>query len=153
MCSKSGPIFGPVPELVQDLIIFGLHFWIPFLKVLELSRCLLGTFLGFPRLSWKALDPNIREKPNVFKVFANAGFLYFEALDGPLGPILAPLGPIWSKMGPQKCHKSCPKSAQKLAQKLTQTNTKTRPIWAPQSDPKMTEDGKVGAQCFQDGGF
>ena len=33
----------------------------------------------------------------VFMVFANAGFRYFEALHGPLGPILAPLGPIWSQ--------------------------------------------------------
>jgi hypothetical protein len=32
-----------------------------------------------------------------FKVFANAGFRYFGALDGPLGLILAPLGPIWSQ--------------------------------------------------------
>ena len=37
-----------------------------------------------------------------FKVFANTGFRYFEALDGPLGPILAPLEPIWSQNYPQK---------------------------------------------------
>jgi len=38
----------------------------------------------------------------VFMAFANAGFRYFEALHGPLGPILAPLGPkINPKMGPQ----------------------------------------------------
>ena len=30
-------------------------------------------------------------------MFANAGFLFFEALDGPLGLILAPLGWIWSQ--------------------------------------------------------
>ena len=35
------------------------------------------------------------------KVFANAGFRYFGALDGPLGLILAPLGPIWSQNGTQ----------------------------------------------------
>ena len=74
----------------------------PFLKVLELFWCLLGAFLGLPRLSWKALNPKNIEKPTVFsKAFASAGFRYFEALDGSLGPILAPLGPTWSKMGPQ----------------------------------------------------
>jgi hypothetical protein len=49
-----------------------------------------------------------------FKVFANAGFRYFEALDGPLGPISAPLGPIWSQNasqnGSQNGSKSTPKS-------------------------------------------
>ena len=35
------------------------------------------------------------------KVFVNAGFRYFEALGGPLGPILAPLGPIWCQKGSQ----------------------------------------------------
>ena len=45
--------------------------------------------------------PKNLEKPLVFKVFVNAGFRYFEALGGPLGPILAPLGPIWSQEGSQ----------------------------------------------------
>jgi len=36
-----------------------------------------------------------------FKVFANVGFWYFGALDGPLGLILAPLGPIWYQNGSQ----------------------------------------------------
>ena len=49
-----------------------------------------------------------------FKVFANVGFRYFGALDGPLGPILAPLGPIWSQNGSQNGSpdgsKSTPKS-------------------------------------------
>jgi hypothetical protein len=29
-------------------------------------------------------------------------FGYFEALDGPLGPISAPLGPIWSQNASQQ---------------------------------------------------
>ena len=37
----------------------------------------------------------------VFKVFVNEGFWFFEALDGPIGFILASLGPIWSKNGLQ----------------------------------------------------
>ena len=45
-----------VPELVKQKIFWGIHFWILFLKVLERVWCLLGAFLGLPRLSWKALD-------------------------------------------------------------------------------------------------
>ena len=45
-----------------------------------------------------------------FKVFANAGFRCFEALDGPLGPILAPLEPIWSQNGSPNGSKSTLKS-------------------------------------------
>ena len=41
--------------------------------------------------------PKTLKKQWFFNVFANAGFRYFEALDGPLGFILAPLGPIWSQ--------------------------------------------------------
>ena len=44
--------------------------------------------MGLQRLSWTALFS---------KVFANAGFRYVQALDVPLGPIVAPLGPIWSQ--------------------------------------------------------
>ena len=49
-----------------------------------------------------------------FKVFANAGFRYFEALDGPLGPILAPLGPIWSQNDLQNGFPNGSKSTLKL---------------------------------------
>ena len=51
-----------------------------------------------------------------FKVFANAGFRYVQALEGPLGP-------IWSKMGPQNGPQSGPKSAPKLVQKTTTKKT------------------------------
>ena len=44
--------------------------------------------------------------------FENAGFCLFEALDGPLGFILASLGPIWSKNEPQN-------GFQKFSEKLT----------------------------------
>ena len=56
--------------------------------------------MGLQRLSWKAMDTQKPEKTHGFsRIFANAGFRYFEALDGPPGPILAPLGPIWSQNG------------------------------------------------------
>ena len=45
--------------------------------------------------------PKTLKNLRFFKVFVNAGFRYFEALGGPLGPILAPLGPIWSQEGSQ----------------------------------------------------
>ena len=48
-----------------------------------------------------------------FKVFANSGFRYFEALDGPLGPILAPLGPIWSQNASQNGSQNGSKSTLK----------------------------------------
>ena len=68
----------------------------------EAQDSLLGAFLGLQRLSCKALDPPTTLKNQwFFKVFVNAGFRYFEALGGPLGPILAPLGPIWSQEGSQ----------------------------------------------------
>jgi len=45
-----------------------------------------------------------------FNVFANAGFLFFEALDGPLGRIFAPLEPIWSQNRSPNYSKSTLKS-------------------------------------------
>ena len=45
-----------------------------------------------------------------FKVFANVGFRYFEALDGPLGPILALLGPVWSQNASQNGFQNSTKS-------------------------------------------
>ena len=47
-----------------------------------------------------------------FKVFANVGFRYFGALDGPHGLILAPLGPICSQIGSQHGSPDCSESTQ-----------------------------------------
>ena len=88
-----------------------------------------------------------------FNVFANAGFRYFEALDGSLRPILAPLGPIWSKTDPLHDSKSCPKSAPKLVQKMPPKITNKLPIWGPEMDSKMGQDAEPGAQANQDGGL
>ena len=52
-----------------------------------------------------------------FRVFANAGFWFFEACDGSFGLILAPLGKLGSKMDPKMGSKSVSKSDQKLIQK------------------------------------
>ena len=66
--------------------------------------------MGLQRLSWKALEPQMK---NIwfFKVFAVVRFRYFGALDGPLGPILAPLGPIWSQNGSQMGPQMAPNRA------------------------------------------
>ena len=72
----------------------------------------LGSLLGLPK-AWDASGP---QKQLLFsKVFANSGFWVFEALNGPLGLILAPswadlvLSPKW----PPKWSKSSPKSGPK----------------------------------------
>ena len=75
--------------------------------------CLLEDFLGLLRSSWEL--PKV-EKYNCFfclkiKLFANAGFRYFETLDGLLGSILAPLrpilGPIWPREVAQNQSENC----------------------------------------------
>ena len=72
--------------------------------------------MGLPRLSWTALDlKNL--KTNVFKFFANAGFRYFETLDGLLGLTLAPLGLIRSHNGSPKLARKSAKSGPKISPK------------------------------------
>ena len=44
-------------KVVQKLIKIWSIFGPLFFEVLELFKCLLGAFLGLPRLSWTALDP------------------------------------------------------------------------------------------------
>ena len=71
----------------------------------------LGSLLGSSDAVLESLGPpKSWKKTWFFQVFANAGFRYFEALDVPLGPILASLGPIWSqnrsKNGSSNCSKS-----------------------------------------------
>ena len=83
------------------------RFWTSFFRVLKPFKCLVGAFLGLPSLSWTTLDPNnLKQIEKLFNVFANAGFWVFEALGGPLGPILAPpwadLVPKWSPKWPPK---------------------------------------------------
>ena len=106
------------PKLVKKLIILGSIFGSLFVEALELLGCLLGAVLGLLRLSWEASGPQ-KPKKNLqfFKVFANAGFWVLEALNGPLGLILAPswadLVPKWSPKWPPKWSKSGPKNGPK----------------------------------------
>ena len=65
-----------------------------------------------------------------FKVFANTGFWYFEALDGPFGPILGQSSP---KMGPWNGPKNSPKTVQNLTKK-----------WSPKWTPKWTKTATTG---------
>ena len=60
----------------------------------------VGSLLGHSKAVLDGLGPSNPLKPKMcFRVLGNAIFRYFEALDGPLGQILAPraqiLGPIW----------------------------------------------------------
>ena len=60
----------------------------------------LGSRLGPPKALLGGLwTPKNLKKTMVFKVFANAGFWVLEALNGPLGLILAP---SWANLVP-KC--------------------------------------------------
>ena len=93
-------------KLVQQLLLLGSSFG-SFFEALGLFGCLLGAFLGLLRLSWEASGPQKHEKNKwFFKVFENVAFLVFEALDGPLGLILAPswadLVPKWAPKWTQK---------------------------------------------------
>ena len=104
--------------------IFGFLFW----KVLELSRDLLGAFLGLLRLSWEASGS---QKPT-----KNEGFLRFLEMSlfgsskllmallgtscGLLGPIRRQNGPQngaqkWSKRGPKRAPKNDLKNDPKSA--------------------------------------
>ena len=73
-----------------------------------------------------------------FKVFANVGFRYFGALDGPLGPILAPLGPIWSQNSSQNESPDGSKSIQ------------DGPSWRTRGTGSACRS-YLKSSCFQDG--
>ena len=74
----------------------------------------LGSLLGLPEPLLGGLwTPKTLKNCEVLKVFANATFWVFGALDGPLGPICGPLlEPILAPKWP-------PKMVPKLVQKLT----------------------------------
>ena len=105
-----------LPRLPQNwskfFIIFGSNFGSLFwgLGVLWVSfGSLLGpldSLLGGPK---SEKTSNVQRENHFCE---NAVFWLFEALDGPLGFILASLGPIWSKNGPQN-------GFQKFPEKLT----------------------------------
>ena len=124
-CPQSGPNI-----CTKIIIIFGSSFFEP----LELFRCLLGAFLGLPRLSWTALEPPKHIKNCRFLIVLQMQvFWTLTLLTGLLGPILAPLGPIWSQNLsselPQKWSKKCPKHDPR--------NNKKSPIVDPKLDPKI----------------
>ena len=119
----SGPHFGLIlglktgPKIGKNLFKKWLRFLIPFLKVLELFRCLLAVFLAIPRLSWTALDSKNLEKLHVFfEIFVDAQFWALVrscwrswAHLGALGPIL---GSNWPPKLPPNCSKFGSKNAQ-----------------------------------------
>ena len=117
-----------------------MHVLIFFIKVLELFRCLLGTFLTLPRLSWTAWDPKTLKNTYGF-----VRFLQMQVFDT-LKILMDVLGASWPLLGrsvPKVTRKNRPKSnpkaAQKSVQHWTQTTKKTKIIfsyfgdsdWAP----------------------
>ena len=94
---QNGPQYGP--KIGQQINKNRFHFWIPsFLRFCSPFRSSWEpswTFRGCLGRPWTPKTLNTY----VFKVFANAGFPFFETVDGPLGPILVPLGPIRSQNG------------------------------------------------------
>ena len=59
----------------------------------------LGSLLGPPKALLGGLwTPKTLKNFRFFKVFANPTFWVFEAIDGPLGPILAP---SWADLVPK----------------------------------------------------
>jgi len=69
----------------------------------ELIRCLLGAIWGVQCSLW---EPPKLEKysfvSRMITLFARAVSRYCEALDHPVGAVLARLGPIWSQNGPRE---------------------------------------------------
>ena len=106
----------------------------------------LGKLLRSSEAVLEGLRPPKTCKNNLFlKVFVNAGFRYFEALGGPLGPILAPLGPIWSQEGSQNRYPNGSKWPKRgtgsacrssLRSSCFQDGSKMAPGWL-----KMAQDG------------
>ena len=126
---KNGPQNGPKISPKNNNL--GGHFWIPFLLGLGALRLPLGSLLGPPKALLGSLwTPKTLKNCMVFKVFANATFWVFGALDGHLGPILAP---SFADLVP----KLTPKWPPKLSKKCSKTNLKND----PQNYEKTTKIG------------
>ena len=78
----------------------------------------------------------------------NAGFRYFKALDGPLGPILAPLGPIVSPIWPQTCPNSVPRIVLRLIQNWSHFWLHFRTCFWEAVDPESGEQPTTFAGKF-----
>ena len=98
-------------KICKNLFKNWLHLLIPFLKVLELFRCLLAVFLAIPRLSWTALDPKNLEKLQVFRGLCKCTIL------GTREVMLAFLGASWRSWADSGL-KLAPKMTPKLVQNL-----------------------------------
>ena len=123
----------------------------------------LGSLLGPPKAFLGSLwTPKTLKNQWFFNVFAIAAFWVFEALDGPLGPILAPscadlvpkLTPKWPPNWSKKCSETSLKNHPQIYQKWTnfgpQNGAQNGARW------RTTLTGKFGREflkrsCFQDG--
>ena len=108
-----GPLLAPKmapktdPKPLQNSTFLRSIFGLLFLKVLELSRDLLGAFLGLLRLSWGASGS---QKPT-----KNGGFLRFleMSLFGSLKLLMALLGTSCALLGPIRCQNGPQNGTQK----------------------------------------
>ena len=92
------------------------HFWGFFVAYFDLGFCrfLGASWASLGSLGW-LMDPKTFKNFCFFKVFKDAAFWLFKALDGPLGPILPP---SWADLVPKWAPKWAPKVVQKIAKKL-----------------------------------
>ena len=103
-----GPLLGPKmdpktdPKPLQNSTFLRSIFGFLFLKVLELSRDLLGAFLGLLRLSWEASGSQKPKKTLGFLRFLKMSlFGSLKLLMALLGTSCPLLGPVWCQNGPQ----------------------------------------------------
>ena len=105
------------PKVVQKIAKSGSNFGSTYLKPLELFRRLLGAFLGLPRLSWTALEPQEKLKTDRLSMFLQMPVFWdFEALDVPLG---AHSWLLLGRSGSEMVPKMDPTVVQKLIQTMT----------------------------------
>jgi hypothetical protein len=96
-----------------------------------------GAVLGRP---W---TPKTTKRHKFLKVFANAVFRYFEAFDGPLGPISAPLGPIlgliWPPRVAQQQSKNGPVRVSKMGPKIPKHMPLLGHFWDQNNNQKLSK--------------
>ena len=80
----------------------------------------------------------------MFKVFVNAGFRYCEALNGPVGTILASFVPN----GPQKLSKSGQKESPNMDSKISTKHKNVGSLLGSILKPKIFPDGEITPRSF-----
>ena len=139
--TTSDPKMDPkiAPKQMKKLINCSSIFRSLIFKVLELFGCLLGTFLGFLRLSWQPWTPKTL-KNKCFFVFSR--FLLRQVCGSLklLLDLMDHLGPFLGQSGPKMVPKIIPKLMKKTSKnhpKLSPPKNKNYLILNPRMDSKM----------------